>query len=326
MCFASRAPKYYLFRDLVASRTDNGVIYATGYSSEVLDYMWAKYSSALNDKLRSISGFIGVPHQLRKAYWFLALVYIHHYPRWNRFISTVLHTPITGSISCQKFYSRIVPILCSFSQVVDEIQWEDRLHPLNHGSHMFKDRFTTIFDGTNIDVSNVRTDRNLQRVLFNGSKYNHCCVKIMIGITFQGTIVHYTGPHIGTMHDEKILEAYPPAFEPWEWGLGDGAFKSNHHILVKYQQPANGILTADQVAMNTIFNYWRLRVEHIIGEVNRHDMFDGVFRGSYILLKSALDLTVHMTQAKIKFSLPRYRTCGPWGHEPDAYKNKKAKN
>ena len=115
----------------MASRTDNGVIYATGYSSEVLDYMWAKYSSALNDKLRSISGFIGVPHQLRKAYWFLALVYIHHYPRWNRFISTVLHTPITGSISCQKFYSRIVPILCSFSQVVDEIQWEDRLHPLH---------------------------------------------------------------------------------------------------------------------------------------------------------------------------------------------------
>ena len=63
-------------------------------------------------------------------------------------------------------------------------------------------------------------------------------VKIMIGITFGGLIVHYTGPHhggcfiatyssisphiLGTSNDAMILANYPPAFEPWEWGLGDG--------------------------------------------------------------------------------------------------------
>ena len=159
-------------------------------------------------------------------------------------------------------------------------------------------------------------DRNAARIMFNGSKYNHCCVKIILGVTFMGTIVHYTGPHIGTMNDNVILQRYPPAMEPWEWALGDGAFLNNWHVLVKFQQPANGLLTPEEVYFNVIFNYWRLRVEHIIGEVKNHDMFMGVFRGSNILLKAALDLTVHLTNIKLKMALPRYVTCGSWGHRP----------
>lgn len=178
----------------------------------------------------------------------------------------------------------------------------------------FKERFTTIFDCTNINVSNICANRSLQRVLFNGSKYNHCCVKIMTGITF-GTIVHYTG-----MHDNDILEKYPPKFLPWEWGMGDGAFAANHHILVKYQQPDKGLLSPSQVAMNTIFNYWHLRVEHIMSEIKRHDMFSGVYRGSYSLLKSAIDLKVHITNIKLRFQPPHYWICGPWSHDPAANK------
>jgi hypothetical protein len=79
---------------------------------------------------------------------------------------------------------------------------------------------------------------------------------------------------------------------------------------VKFQQPRNGLLTPDDVYYNVIFNYWRLRVEHIIGDVKNHDMFSGVFRGSYVLLKGCLDLTVHLTNIKLKFALPRYDTTG----------------
>lgn len=312
-----------LWRDLVTNRCDSGVLHATGYESIVLDYAWDKYGSTCIENLPAKAR--ALPRWKIKAYWFMGLVYIHHYPRWNKFISSILTSRATGPISCHKFYSYVLPILVEFSKVIDEIKWDERLHPMNHGSHMFKDRFTTIFDGTNINVLNVRADKKLQRLLFSGSKYNHCCVKIMIGITFMGTIVHYTGPHAGTLHDEKILQQHPPDFEPWEWGLGDGAFLSNPHILVKHIQPAGGLLTKPQVTINTIFNYWRLRVEHIIGEIKRHDMFDGVFRGSYVTLKSAIDLTVNMTQIKIKLSLPRYRTLGPWGHEPHSYQHKKAK-
>ena len=83
-----------------------------------------------------------------------------------------------------------------------------------------KDRFTTIFDGTDIDISNTK-NRRMNKLLFCASKYNvsffvclqsinsnafffqHCCMKIMIGISFTGLIVHYSGPHIGTSHDAK---------------------------------------------------------------------------------------------------------------------------
>ena len=110
----------------------------------------------------------------------------------------------------------------------------------------------------------------------------------MLGVTFMGTIVHYTGLHLGTHPDNIILDMYPPALLPWEWGLGDGAFKANRHILVKYIQPDDGLLTEQQVYFNTIFNYWRLRVEHIIGEVKNHDMLRGVFRGSIDSAKRVL--------------------------------------
>ena len=81
-------------------------------------------------------------------------------------------------------------------------------------------------------------------------------------------------------------------------------------------QPDNGLLEPYKVAMNTIFDYWRLRVEHIMIEIKRHDMFCGVYRGSYSLLKSAIDLTVHMTNIKLRVQPPRYCTCGPWSHNP----------
>ena len=65
-----------------------------------------------------------------------------------------------------------------------------------------KDRFTSIFDGTDISISNTKNKR-MSKLLFCASKYNHCCVKIMIASSFTGLIVHYSGAHIGTSHDAK---------------------------------------------------------------------------------------------------------------------------
>lgn len=138
----------------------------------------------------------------------------------------------------------------------------------------------------------------------------------MIGITFTGVIVHYSGLHIGTMHDAPILRENPPQFEPWEWGIGDGAFIGNPNILVAFQNQEGKQLNDDQLHFNGWFNYWRGRVEHIIGEVKNHDMLSGVFRGSFVLLHAATRLTVHLTNVKIKLNPPRYETVGPWRHEP----------
>ena len=125
------------------------------------------------------------------------------------------------------------------------------------------------------------------------------------------------GLHIGTMHDATILDKYPPALEWWEWGMGDGAFKANPNIMIKVQQPPDGILTRNQIRANTIFNHWRLRVEHIVGEVKRHAMFSGVYRGSFAVLQAAIKLITHTTNIKLRLAPPRYRVLGPWSHCPD---------
>ena len=141
-------------------------------------------------------------------------------------------------------------------------------------------------------------------------------MQCVTGITFTGVIVWFTGLHIGTINDNDILNANPPPMLPWEWGLADGAFKDCDHILVKFIQPDGGLLTVAEVIWNSIFNYWRVRVEHIIGDVKNHDMFVVPFRGSYALLQCCVRMTVHLTNIKLKMALPRYDTMGPWGHQP----------
>ena len=300
------------------NRCESGVLYDTGYPSAVLDYVWKKYADKLILALNALPQLRCHHGGYLAALWFVGLIYIHHYPRWNVVYSVIMKTDLTGPIHKDKFYSHVVPIICEMSMLIMEIHWDDRLSNINHGTGYLAERFTTIYDGTNINVSNIYKDRDLQKTMFCGSKYNHCCFKIMLGITFEGIIVHYTGLHVGTMNDQKIIAdpRYAPALLPWEWGIGDGAFESTWHILVKYQKPQGGVLSREMVQVNAEFNYWRLRVEHIIGDVKKHDALNGIYRGEYALLQCIVDLTVHMTNVKLKFALPRYETVGPWGHAP----------
>ena len=85
-------------------------------------------------------------------------------------------------------------------------------------------------------------------------------------------------------------------------------------MLCKFEQPANGLLEPWQVKFNVILNHFRVRVEQVIKLIKTHSMLDGVFRGSYVLLKAVLDLTVQLTNLKIRLLPPRFRTIGPWPH------------
>ena len=292
------------------------MLHSTGYPSPVLDYIWGKYGDKLMDTLAALPTPVVFDETYTAAHTFISLIYIHHYPRWNEFYAAILTTKLTGSISKKRFYTVIVPTLCELSKLLDEVHWSDRLDPINHGTDYLAERFTTIFDGTNINVSNIAANNALKSIMFCGSKYNHCCFKIMLGITFTGVIVWYTGMHVGTMNDQLIYDQYPPPLLPWEWGIGDGAFKRSWHILVKFTKPTDGVLCREMVEWNAGFNYWRLRVEHIIGEVKQPAALRGVFRGSYALLQCVVDMTVHLTNVKLKMALPRYETVGPWRHEP----------
>ena len=316
---STKEPRSQAWREFATNGCDSGVLHDTGYSVDVHDVIWQKYSNLLRAYLSACEIPVIFVDELEfAAYYYHARSWIHRYPRWNKNIPSILNNYKTGPVSVQKFYAIVVPILLVLSALMDEIDEEDKYHPLNHGSHFLKYAFTSIFDGTNIDISNLRAYdyRHIQKALFCGSKYNHCCFKLMFGITFMGIIIHYSGPHIGTMNDAKMVQLYPPNFKWWEWGIGDGAFEETPHIMVKIQQPDGGVLTKGDVAVNTVFNYWRLRIEHLMADIKKPDLLSGVYRGSYPLLKAGIDITVHSQNINRKLRLPRYETCGPWPHWP----------
>ena len=147
------------WRLFTSSGRDSAVTTETGYSAEVLDYVWWAYSERLDAGVKSLDRPLEVSSTKLQALVYIGFAYIHQYPRSMKLVPKVLSTPITGAVSPQKFYAEVVPVLLVLSRLVEETFWEDRLHPYNHGSHLFKDRFTTIFDGTDINVSNLRKDR-----------------------------------------------------------------------------------------------------------------------------------------------------------------------
>ena len=163
----------------------SGVLYATGYDCDVLDYTWLKYGDKLRLALKTLADPLEFSEELTAAYMLTGLQFIHHYPRWNEYYSSVLGCDLTGPISKKLFYKIVVPVICELSKLIDEVHWGDRLDPINHGASYLAERFTTIFDGANIDVSSISKDKELASVMFCGSKYNHCCFKIMIGITCE---------------------------------------------------------------------------------------------------------------------------------------------
>ena len=176
VAFATMKPLgHVLWRDFAANGKDSGVLAATGYSSGVLDALWHGYGRKIQKGLNELAEPVNLTLEYLSAYTFLALAYIHLYPRWNRHSGQTLHTKTTGRITEKKLYKILIPIILVASMTVtDQVNWSDRLDPYNHGTHFMKQRFTTIFDGTNIDVSNIRSDKRLARIMYCSGKYDHC--------------------------------------------------------------------------------------------------------------------------------------------------------
>ena len=129
----------------------------------------------------------------------------------------------------------------------------------------------------------------------------------------HNTCTHNTCTHTTIA---RIIVEHPPHMKRWEWGFGDGAFEEAPQIMVKVQQPDGGVLSKEEVGWNTLFNYWRARVGHLMSDLKKPNMFSGVFRGSFPIFKSCLDLHIHSMNINRRRRLPRYMTCGPKPHWP----------
>jgi hypothetical protein len=132
------------------------------------------------------------------------------------------------SLLNQQFWSRDSS---NWPLEIDEIHYNDRLHPRNHGTGMFEQFITCFVDCAPVFVVEPR-DKRLSDLLMQ-PKYGQCCYKIQIATNFLGWICFYSGLHHGTVPENIIynntLHQHP--LKSWEFWCGDGAYNSCFGVL-----------------------------------------------------------------------------------------------
>ena len=294
------------FIPMSCNQCESGVLDDTGYANDQIIYMWEKYRFSIVRKARQLAGdnfdeFDDILYAVGVCLY-VALWYIHQYPTvrtlgartWGKF----------GRMTKTNFYRLVIPVLCATSLTIKEIFWEDRLHPRNHGVGIFSQRFTAFVDCAPIWVSRPK-NKVLENALFSqkGKKggAGHC-YKMQLGVNFLGWIVMYTGLHLAKTGDTIIFndtwEDHP--LEDWEFWFGDAIYRVCDQVLAKFQRDDGALLSDYEVYMNNEVNDARQRVEMINAAVKEHAMFRQAFRGSHVLLRACVDLTIHMTNCKLR--------------------------
>jgi hypothetical protein len=128
--------------------------------------------------------------------------------------------------------------LCFFS---------DRLRPANRIPHpRFPASITGCIDGTPIYIR-APADPEWRASSYSG-KYKACVVKLQLICDHSGNILWYTGPHIGTTHDIRLLQTNVPPLRPMEKLLGDlGYVGYGPQVVVPFKRnPGQAELPAGQ--------------------------------------------------------------------------------
>ena len=315
------------WRELAGNRCDSGVLRETGYPAPLLDYIWHKYGQAVTAALSNYTAFLDIADvmdlpQAIAILLYVALWYIHVHPA----ISTIGQRDWThfGRVSERKFYDLVVPVLFAFSDDIDEIDQGDKYHHMNHGTGFFAKFFTAFVDCAPINY--VEPADSVLCGLLMQPKYGCCCYKIQVAVNFFGWIVYYSGPHHGSIPGNVIynLTYRDHPLKSWEYWCGDGIYASCYGCVTRFILAAGEVFTPLQVFMNRCINSYRQRVEHVMHTIKNHAMFSGKkLRCSYPMLDRCLNLTAHLSNAKIKHAweqeayrkYPGYNT-GPWPAGP----------
>jgi len=263
----------------------------TGYTEDVINYMWEKYSS--NSDVYNF-GF---------EVFYDVYVFIHMYPCHRQ--ADIIFGKSHNYISI-----KVLPAMRIMANLFDEIHWEDRLDFDNHLPH-FDSSHTGIVDTFPVQVVQPQSSE-LRHLLYNG-KYGCCVVKFVMMIDFKGRIIFFDGPFTGNSYDGHIwlsTVSDHPMFEE-ERMLADGHFTIVEEATTPIR--ADQIESAEQGIFNFILQHYRARIEHINAYFVRHNMFRCVFRGTFETLKISAIITAHTSNRYLCENL-HYHPFGFWPH------------
>jgi len=287
----------------------------TGFDASTLVYLWTKYNVWNGSAAGSFGGQLplNVALEQRAYHFYCIFVLVHKHPQkiWK---SQFKSRDGVYELTDWGRYKHVYPLAHAFAAIIDEIDRSRRLDRYNHGVPPFEYLITGLVDTFPVYVPQPHR-WSLARLLYQ-PKYKATVFKYQLGITWNGEIILFTGPHLGTTSDKTIWEAtwaeHP--FYDWELWLGDLGYVGADGILHKFKRDGGRALTTREHWFNNVHEHERNRAEQIVSAVKAHRMFKkGVYRGSFQIMESLVKITGHSTAYELR-QKPRFTTYGPWDH------------
>ena len=129
------------FRRMSSKGTAAGVKADTGYTVDLMGYLWRKYRTRRINSVRHYEGFRVVSNKGEQTLaehvalcMYAAFWYMHIYPTTDAIGGWEFGRGTGRRFSKTRFYACVIPVIMELAQIIDEIKYEDRLHPHNHGT------------------------------------------------------------------------------------------------------------------------------------------------------------------------------------------------
>jgi len=263
--------------DYVDQWTEDEFNYLTGVQKTIFCYIWKKYGN--------YSTPLSHPCCL-----YLLLNYYRFYPmaKEHRLIYGVQQRDV---IRWENY----------LATVIEELQdaWNNRVSPENALPYIFPINVTGSIDTFPIYIRRPKHS-GFQSAMYNGGKYRKHIVKVQCIVNHAGTIIWYSGPHLGTSADINLWRIYKPVNELYsnELLIGDKAYVGSKDILTEFKEYKYEEKTKKQKAWNRCIQWYRSSVEHAFAYLKRFHILSGRFRGmiskSSLRLAKALKILIHI--------------------------------
>ena len=127
---------------------------------------------------------------------------------------------------------------------------------------------------------------------------------VMLGMTFTGALVFYSGLHRSTAYDSHIFKdtAHLHQQHPHEMNIGDVHFRNCRNFATPPVKPAGGCHSEADFIFIQVLQLVRSRIETLNTVFKRHGMFKkgAVFRGHVSNLAVFVKITAHGSAAELR--------------------------
>ena len=273
---------------------------STGFHAATLAIIWNKHRAKMSARLG------GMRESMLIIHFYMLFVYMHCLPlssSWSAHMA-YCRSGERKTYSKTTFWGNVRPIVAYLDEHLDELELGARDDPYNHGTGELAVGVKEIVDTFPFVIKS-------RDKIHQNPKYGKFVLKFQIMCTFTGRITRCSGAYAGRIHDATI---YDREFDYSDHiVLGDKAYIGSYQCLTALIGRQSYVQRVRQKHLNS----FRVRIEHLIGFVKSHGLFDRPrdwTRATLQFAEQLVGIVVQCKSVEIKDAGGRNRGCGPWAH------------